>query len=291
MNSLRIGLIGVTVEYWGTQMAEGVLHDFEGWVVFMISTAVLLVLAAVLAKVGRRAVRLRDLLMLDLGPSPAKAGISKFRTLPNSFLAATAIATATACVAFTMPERVEIRPTRTSFVDFPLQLEGWQGRRSALESAYLQQLKLDDYLLADFAGPSGLPVNVWIAYYDSQRKGQSAHSPKSCLPGGGWDFTSLATHEVSTSTGMLTVNRAVIAHGADRQVMYYWFQQRGRVVADEYLVKWFIFRDALTRNRTDGALVRLIVPVPAQGSETDADRELTRFVRLLSTGLNRYVPD
>jgi exosortase D (VPLPA-CTERM-specific) len=291
MNSLRIGLIGVTVEYWGTKMAEGVLHDFEGWVVFMISTGVLLVLAAVLAKVGRSASRLRDVLMLDLGPPLAKTGVNKFRTLPGSFLVATALATITAGVAFTMPERVEVKPTRSSFVDFPLQLDGWQGHRKPLQPEYLEQLKLDDYLLADFVRPTGLPVDVWIAYYDSQRKGQSAHSPKACLPGGGWDFTSFGEHEVSTPDGKVTVNRAIIAHGADRQLMYYWFQQRGRVVTDEYLVKWFIFRDAVTRNRTDGALVRLIVPMPPQSSEANADRELTQFVRQLSTRLNHYVPD
>jgi EpsI family protein len=248
-------------------------------------------LAAILAKVGRPAARLRDVLMLDLGPPPAKSALNKLRTLPTPFVAATALATVTACLALTLPERVEVRPARSSFVDFPLRLGSSQGRRSPLDSAYLEQLKLDDYLLADFGRPAGLPVNVWIAYYDSQRKGQSAHSPKSCLPGGGWEFTSFGDHTVSTPHGTLTVNRAVIAHGADREVMYYWFQQRGRVVTDEYLVKWFIFRDALTRNRTDGALVRLIAPIPPHGSEADADRELTQFLQMLSTRLNRYVPD
>lgn len=291
MNSLRIGLIGVTVEYWGTKMAEGVLHDFEGWVVFMISIGALLVLAAILAKIGRPAARLRDVLMLDLGPAPAKSSANKFRTLPTSLLAATALTAITAGVAFTMPERVEVRPTRASFADFPLQLDSWQGRRSPLESVYLDQLKLDDYLLADFNRVSALPVNVWIAYYDSQRKGQSVHSPKSCLPGGGWEFTSFGAHEVSTPNGTMTVNRAVIAHGPDRQLMYYWFQQRGRVVTDEFRVKWLIFRDAVTRNRTDGALVRLIAPIPPQSSEAEADRVLTQFTQQLSTRLNRYVPD
>jgi EpsI family protein len=89
----------------------------------------------------------------------------------------------------------------------------------------------------------------------------------------------------------MTVNRAVIAHGPDRQLMYYWFQQRGRVVTDEFRVKWLIFRDAVTRNRTDGALVRLIAPIPPQSSEAEADRVLTQFTQQLSTRLNRYVPD
>jgi exosortase D (VPLPA-CTERM-specific) len=291
MNSLRIGLIGVTVEHWGTKMAEGVLHDFEGWVVFMLSTAVLLLLAALLARVGGSQVRLRDVLMLDFGPAPVKSAVNKPRTLPPSFLTATALAAAMACIAFTLPERVEVRPARSSFLEFPLQLDTWQGERTALDPTYLDALKLDDYLLADYHRATGVPVNVWIAYYDSQRKGQSSHSPRSCLPGGGWEFNSFGPHVLRTGSTTLTVNRALLTHGAERELMYYWFQQRGRVVTDEYLVKWYVFRDALTRNRTDGALVRLLVPLGPGMSEAQADGEATDFFGALSRQLSRYVPN
>jgi len=291
MNSLRIGLIGVTVEYWGAKMAEGVLHDFEGWVVFMISTGVLLALVGLLARLGKSKTRFRDVLMLDLGPAPQKSGDNRLRSLPRSFIAATGLTALLACVGFTTPQRVELRPHRTAFLDFPFQLENWSGRRLVMESDYLDQLRLDDYLFAQFTRGSGLPVNLWIAYYDSQRKGQSAHSPKSCLPGGGWDFTSFGPKTLQTVNGPISVNRAVIAHGSDQQLMYYWFQQRGRVVTNEYLVKWFIFEDAIFRNRTDGALVRLIVPIPPHADEADVEREATSFVSTLSRQLNRYVPD
>ena len=291
MNSLRIGLIGVAVEYWGVKMAEGVLHDFEGWVVFMISTAVLLLIGAGLARIGGSRTRLRDALSLDLGPSPAKSPATQFRTLPAPFLAATALTTVAALLAFTMPERVEVKPSRTPFLEFPLRLAAWDGKRVPLEPEYRDQLKLDDYLLANFLAASGSPVNVWIAYYDSQRNGQSTHSPRSCLPGGGWEFTSFGQSDIRTPAATLRVNRAVIAHGSDRQMMYYWFQQRGRVVTDEYLVKWYIFWDALTRNRTDGALVRLIVPIPVGASEAVTDRELKRFTATLQDRLAQYVPD
>ncbi len=291
MNSLRIGLIGVTVEHWGAKAAEGVLHDFEGWVVFMISTIALLGLAAVLTRIGGSRGRLRESLMLDFGSSPSKSQQNQQRTLPAPFLAATAITAIAALLTFTLPERVEARPSRASFVEFPAQLGGWQGSREPLESAYLDQLKLDDYLLANFHRRSSLPLNVYIAYYDSQRKGQSTHSPRSCLPGGGWEFRSLERRELHTTGAPLAVNRAVIEHGAERQLMYYWFQQRGRVVTDEYLVKWYIFWDAVAHNRTDGALVRLMAPIPAGASEVQAERELTQFVGALTAQLGRYVPN
>jgi exosortase D (VPLPA-CTERM-specific) len=291
MNSLRIGVIGITVEHWGPRMAEGVLHWFEGWVVFMICTLVLLGFAAVLSRIGPHPVRLREALTLDSGPPLRRNGVDRERTLPKPFVAATAVAAAAAAASLFMPERVELRPVRTPFVQFPLQLGGWQGTRAALEAVYLNQLKLDDYLLADYHGAGLTPVNVWIAYYDSQRKGQSAHSPRSCLPGGGWDFETLGPRRLDTSPGALTVNRGIIRHGTERELVYYWFQQRGRMVTNEYLVKWYILTDAITRNRTDGAMVRVLAPLPAGVNEAQVERDLTRFAAALSGQLSRYVPN
>jgi exosortase D (VPLPA-CTERM-specific) len=291
MNSLRIGLIGITVEHWGPRTAEGVLHWFEGWVVFMICTLLLLGFAALLCRIGPRPVRLRDALMLDSGPPLRRNGAGRRRVLPAPFVAATAVAAAAAAVSLFLPERVELRPVRTSLSEFPLQLGGWQGVRGTLEAVYLDQLKLDDYLLADYHGASATPVNVWIAYYDSQRKGQSVHSPRSCLPGGGWEFETLAPRRLATPAGSLTVNRGIIRHGSERQLVYYWFQQRGRVVTNEYLVKWYLLRDAITRNRTDGALVRLMAPLTPARNEAAVERDLTQFAAALSGQLSRYVPN
>lgn len=290
LNSLRIGLIGVTVEYWGARMAEGVLHEFEGWVVFMISLAVLLLFAKGLVRIGHRGARLRDSLSLDFGAAPAGSA-GQLRSFPKSFLVATALTTAAAIFALNVPERVEVKPARAAFAEFPLHFDAWSGQRAPLEPAYLEQLKLDDYLLANFQSDAQLPINVWIAYYDSQRNGQAAHSPRSCLPGGGWEFASLEQRDIAVAGGAVRVNRAVIVHGSERQLMYYWFQQRGRVVTNEYLVKWYIFEDAITRNRTDGALIRLITPVPLGTTDEQADRLLSRFTSDLAERMPHYVPD
>jgi exosortase D (VPLPA-CTERM-specific) len=291
MNSLRIGVIGATVEYWGPEMAEGVLHQFEGWLVFMISTLVLLLFAAILTRIGPGGMRLRDALQLDLGPSLPRTAVRKLRPLPASFLVATVLTASAAVLSFMLPQRVETPPARATFIDFPMRLDDWTGSRSAVESVYLDQLKLTDYLNANFGVGAGLPINVWISYYDSQRQGQSTHSPKACLPGSGWEFQSLKAQTVSLPSSALTVNRGMISNGQHRALMYYWFQQRGRVVTNEYLVKWFIFRDALTRNRSDGALVRLMVALPTDASEAAADRELSRLTAMISTELPRFVPN
>jgi exosortase D (VPLPA-CTERM-specific) len=290
MNSLRIGLIGITVEYWGPRMAEGVLHYFEGWVVFMISTLILLALAAFLARLGAPRARLRDALVFDLGPSPVREPASRERTLPAPFLTATALTALATALTFVLPERVELHPVRAAFAEFPLTLGGWQGRSGRLEAVYEDQLKLDDYLLADYHRAGDAPVNVYIAYYDSQRKGESTHSPRACLPGNGWEFITFGKRRLAVAGASLTVNRAVIEHGSERALMYYWFQQRGRVLTNEYAVKWYIFWDALTRNRTDGAMVRLMAPLAPGAIETEADRDLTEFAGSLSAELRRYVP-
>ncbi|MBK6451780.1 MAG: EpsI family protein [Proteobacteria bacterium] len=88
----------------------------------------------------------------------------------------------------------------------------------------------------------------------------------------------------------LRVNRALIQYGSQRQLVYYWFQQRGRVITNEYLVKWYLFWDSLTRNRSDGALVRLTVPVPEGAVEAQADRQLAQFARDVVPMLEDYVP-
>ncbi len=88
----------------------------------------------------------------------------------------------------------------------------------------------------------------------------------------------------------LRVNRAMIENGAQRQLVYYWFQQRGRVVTNEYMVKWYMFRDSLTRQRTDGALVRLMIAVPEGKSVEEVERELQSFTRTLASTLEPYVP-
>ena len=193
-----------------------------------------------------------------------------------------------------MVEREEVPPPRAIFVDFPMKLEGWLGTSLTLEKQYIDVLRFDDYLLADYRFDDGQPVNLYAAYYRSQRKGQSAHSPKSCLPGGGWEISSLNGVDLPANSGMvrsLHVNRALIQKGSQKQIVLYWFKQRDRILSNEYLVKLFLFWDALSRGRTDGALVRIASLVGPGETEDIVDQRLLRFVSTIEPELNRYVPD
>jgi exosortase D (VPLPA-CTERM-specific) len=294
MNSFRVGIIGITVEHWGIGMAEGFLHEFQGWMVFMLSIALMLGEIVVLNKVGHERGSWRDLFGLEFpAPTPNGAQIRQ-RQLPASFMASAALLVVFVAIDIAMPRSVEIYPARSSFAEFPIQLGPWRGHNEALEQVYLDQLKLDDYVLANYVIGAGLPVNFYVSYYNSQRKGDAVHSPRSCLPGGGWqirDFEQQQLPQVRMSGRPLHVNRVLIEMGDQRQLVYYWFQQRGRVITNEFVVKWFLFWDALTRHRTDGAMVRLITALPVSGSEAEADQRLTDFAARVATELPRFAPD
>jgi exosortase D (VPLPA-CTERM-specific) len=293
MNSFRIGAIGVLVEHWGTSMAAGFLHDFEGWAIFMACTAVLVLEMAILAKIGREPRSLRQAFRLRFPSRAAPDSQFRYRSIPKPFLGGVLVLAIVATLSLAMPQRVEVVAQRKSFYDFPLKLDQWSGTAGRLDQIELDALKLDDYIIADFVGADRRPVNFYVAYYASQRKGESAHSPRSCIPGGGWEITDLSQRKldrVAVAGQPLRVNRVLIQKGESKQLVYYWFQQRGRVITNEYLVKWYLFWDALTHNRTDGALVRLVTYIGPGQSIDQADKELSAFARTVSAPLEKYVP-
>jgi len=214
LNSFRIGVIGVTVEYWGPEMADGFLHDFEGWVVFMGCIGVLIAEMWLLAQIGKDKLPLREAFGLDFPePTPEDAEIT-YRDISKPFYTSFSIIVLVAVSVFALPEQVEIEPERKQFVEFPLELDGWQGKTGYLEADIIDALKFTDYLMSDYHNAEDRAgINFYSAYYSSQKKGASAHSPRSCIPGGGWRITSLQNHTISNAEidGVpFIVNRLVI---------------------------------------------------------------------------------
>jgi len=321
VNGFRIGMIGVLVEWYGQGAAEGFYHLFEGWVLFMASLGLLILEMCVLARIGMIGTRSSIFSRFTwadqfhdpipavgrqphLSPSSLNVAsrhrsnlrppISR-RPFPNpAYLCSVALLVPMTVASMLMVEREEVPPPRAVFVDFPMKLDGWLGTSLSLEKPYIDALRFDDYVLADFRSGDGQPVNLYAAYYQSQRKGQSAHSPQSCLPGGGWEISSMNSVDLPVSPGMvrsLHVNRALIQKDSQKQIVLYWFKQRDRILNNEYLVKLFLFWDALSRGRTDGALVRIASLVGPGETEDIVDQRLLRFVSTIEPELNRYVPD
>jgi EpsI family protein len=196
--------------------------------------------------------------------------------------------------SFVIESREETVPRHVSLQSFPMVIEGWSGRDSRLDSDVLDVLKVSDYLVTTYSKrDGGPPVELYVAYYDSQRKGASVHSPRACLPGGGWQIQTFERHEVPgvrADGTPLPVNRVVIGQGSTKALVYYWFMQRGRYLTSEYMVKWYIFWDALTRNRTDGALVRVLVPIPEGADVEAAEERLAGFVKAVDPKLYYHIP-
>ena len=288
MNSFRIGVIGVLVDNYGIEQAEGFLHDFEGWIVFMACVALLIVEMWMLSFVGRDRRSFREIFGMDL-PTATPAGVPRVRrSLPPHALMMVALLIAGTIGAMAIGGRNEIVPDRRDFTGFPDTLGEWRGRNDSLESVVLDVLKLDDYILANYQRGEEVPVNFYTAYYSSQRSGASAHSPASCLPGGGWRVDSRTQVQLDHN---LHANRFVVRMGDQRQLVYYWFKQRDRILTNEFVVKWYLLWDALTRNRTDGALVRLTTPLlPGEDPEV-GDARLRDFARMVAAPLSQYVPD
>ena len=293
MNSFRIGVIGVLVEYFGIAQAEGFLHDFEGWVVFMSCFVLLALETWLLARLSGDRRSLRDMIAIDWPDSRPAGTVVTWRRLSGAFTAAWLLTAMAAAGALVLPNRPEIAPARADFTRFPMTLGQWQGRRDRIEDKYLDALQLDDYLMANYGnGDTGGGINLYVAYFKSQRNGHSAHSPSSCLPGGGWRMSDFAQYEVANSGAVpLRVNRVIIELGGQRQLVYYWFKERSRNITSEYLVKAYLLWDSIARNRSDGALVRLITPLAKGEMASAGDQRLSHFVGQVAPLLGQYVPD
>ncbi len=295
MNSFRIGVIGVLVNSYGIEQAEGFLHWFEGWVIFGACILVLFLLAIALQRLTPNPLPLRDVIDLDfdgLGGEATKiAGIKPARVVTVTALVSLAIAAAFVAV----PARQAVLVDRDTFVLFPRTVGEWSGSFRQLEPEVEIALDADDYVNATYLAPGAASyVNFFAAYYENQTEGSGIHSPEVCLPVGGWEVFSLEASPVSipnTVYGDFNVNRAVIEKGLSRQLVYYWFEQRGERMTNDYAAKVSVVWDSLTIGRTDGAMVRFVTPIAEGETEADADARLQSFMAELLPKLPRFVPE
>jgi EpsI family protein len=202
-----------------------------------------------------------------------------------------------AAAAVARADRSEIIPLRMSFALFPMQLGEFEGYQNPpFTDKVLDVLGLDDYLTRRYARPKRQMLDLYIGYWQSQKTGDAIHSPQNCLPGAGWEPTSQGHVSIQDPRNPggpeLTLNRYVIQKGLDRQLVLYWYQSRGRVVASEYWSKWYLILDAARYNRTDAALVRIVVPF-GQGvdAEAAAQAEALAFVNELMPKVSQFLPD
>lgn len=185
-------------------------------------------------------------------------------------------------------------PLRAPLQDLPYAIDKWSGVEAPrFDARVIRVLGVDEYVNRTYGAAGHRPMSLYVGFYGSQRQGDTMHSPLNCLPGSGWQPIGRArrTLQVQAASGAITqiqVNRLEIQKGADRHVMLYWYQSRGRVVASEYMSKLFTVSDAIRLNRTDGSFVRVVAPV--EGSHGSVDTQIGDFVAALVPRLGRHLP-
>jgi EpsI family protein len=182
---------------------------------------------------------------------------------------------------------------RRPLTEFPSQLGQWKkfGIDARFDKETEAVLRADDYLSRNYARSDGNVASFYVGYYATQRNGATYHSPLNCLPGSGWTMSDPATITITPAGGgpAFEANRYIIENGNERQLLVYWYQGRGRAVASEYWGKVYTVLDSMRRNRSDGAMVRVTVPVGQ--SEAAALATATDLAAQAAPSLPVYIPD
>jgi len=181
---------------------------------------------------------------------------------------------------------------RKALKEFPEEIGTWHksGNDQILDDATLKVLRASDYLIRDFRTSQGQIANFYVGYYATQGDGSSYHSPLNCLPGSGWILSEPGRATFTAADGRdVTVNKYVIQNGDYKSLMLYWYQGRGRAVASEYWGKIYTVIDSVKLRRSDGAMVRVTVPI--SGSEADALRSATDLAAGATKALPEFVPN
>lgn len=189
--------------------------------------------------------------------------------------------------------RSEFYPPRASLGSLPSQIDGWTGTDEVLDQQTLDILGPGEFLVREYENASQPQpgINLYIAYFPTQKAGDTIHSPNHCLPGAGWVPTSRETVRITRSDGSwFPVNRYVVSKSGERQLVLYWFQAHGRAVASEYWAKYYLVSDSVRMNRSDGGLVRLMTPMLGSESPDAAEARIMKLGSQLIPLLDSYIP-
>jgi len=297
MNSLRIALTAVFSEYVGINTAEGFLHDFEGWVIFLPALGLLVLLNLALAKIGGTKGGGSHWLLVPrsgFGNSLSAEMVSIAGAGRPALAFAVVLMVAVAVMPRVLPEKTIIAPEREEFAAFPLEFNEWKGQHQRMDVVYRNALPWSDYLLANYAKPGGGLVNVFVPYFPSLYEDSYTHNPAVCLPGNGWIIEEEGVKDLRDGqlpgADPIRVNRLVATIEGKKHVVYYWFQHKGRIIANQHMVKPVLLWDSLTEGRTDGALVRLVIGMDSVPDMPAADAALEEMAFHIMRVLPNFVP-
>ena len=173
---------------------------------------------------------------------------------------------------------------------FPTQLGSFVqvGKDQIFGDDVMAVLGVDHYIMRQYHDRNGYGLGLYIGFYESQKEGEIIHSPKHCMPGGGWNIIESSEVMVKGGQGELLINKMILSKGEEKQMAHYWYQGRGRVIANEYKDRAWMIYDSITRQRSDGALVR--ITGPGENLELD-EKEQREFLKKVLEVIPDYLPD
>ena len=187
----------------------------------------------------------------------------------------------------------EFFPPRAPLSSLPLEIGGWMGTDGVIDQQTLEVLGPGDFLVRDYENANRPQpwIDLYLAYFPSQRTGDTIHSPNHCLPGAGWVPTSREIVQLTRPDGSsFPANRYVVSKSGERQLVLYWFQAHGRAVASEYWAKYYLVSDSIRMNRSDGGLVRFMTPMLEGESPAAAQARIMQLGSLFIPLLDRCIP-
>jgi len=288
-NSIRIIGTGLLVQYWDADKAEGYFHASWGWIIFVVSLLMLYGLHQIIGLIWKE--KGGDVeRQLTTATQPPKQNHTPARM--TQFVAVTLLLVS-AAVLLQIRRAHEVFPPRLALQSFPQHVDGWNSVDVPIDEETLKVLGPGDFLMRNYVHPAKdrPAINLFIAYFPSQRSGDTIHSPKNCLPGAGW--SAVDSKQILFSTpghDAFPVNVYVVAKGQDRQLVLYFYWAHGRGVASEYVAKYHLVVDAIKMNRSDGSLIRFITPMSPGESVEAATQRVLPFVIETVSQLQAYIP-
>lgn len=279
MNSFRIYMIGLSANIWSPEIAEGIIHDIEGWVIFLGFLLVLGAQIALMQRIGKKGT-----LDLDALSLPASESLARFTPAPwQKPLKAGVIFSGLVLLTFAYAQaggKLEIKPVplQTSLSEFPMHIGTWHGVRGQLDQASLDVLGTDEYLLADYTNDAGDTANLYVLYYPKQdsTSNQAIHTPEVCIPGGGWEIAEHTQTKIQLSDKIsMPINRLIIKKGVKKQLVYYWFFQGDNITLGVSDTRISIITRALLLRQTDGGMIRVMTNL---NSPDSAKKRLKNFI-------------
>ncbi len=207
-------------------------------------------------------------------------------------LAVAAVLLASTAYLLQVRGRYEHIPPRQTLQNFPREFPGWISRDLTILPEVRQVLGDGDFLSRVYGRTPEEPgIELFIAYFPSQRTGTAIHSPRNCLPGAGWTPVKSSRIQIPRAQGEpVMANRYLIARGLDRKVVVYWYQSNTRAIASEYWAKFYLVTDSIRLNRSDGALVRVITQLGKGESLEQAQARAVGFAQELVPRLPAHIP-